>query len=240
MPTRKPVIAFDADDTLWHNETIFEDVHERYRQMLSQYHDAASVVRTLFATEMRNLDLYGYGVKCFTLSALETAIELTEGKISTAEIRQLIELGRDMLAHPVHLLAGVTETLVELGPHHHLLVITKGDLRDQERKIAKSGRADHFRHIEIVSDKNQAAYAAILHRYAVPAECFVMVGNSMKSDILPVLALGATGVHIPYHLSWEHERADAPTTADGRFFTLKTIRELPALIASIAHPKNNR
>jgi putative hydrolase of the HAD superfamily len=233
MNTRAPVLAFDADDTLWHNETIFEDVHERYRQMLSQYHDAATVDRTLFATEMRNLELYGYGVKGFTLSALETAIELTGGKISTAEIRQLIALGRDMLAHPVVLLAGVAETLAALAPTHRLLVITKGDLRDQERKIAKSGLADFFSHTEIVSDKNEAAYAAILRRHAIAAPGFVMVGNSLKSDILPVLALGGTGVHIPYHLNWEHERADPPTTAHGRFFTVKTIRDLPDLLAGL-------
>ena len=230
MPTRAPVIAFDADDTLWHNETIFEDVHERYRKMLAQYHDAATVDRTLFATEMRNLELYGYGVKGFTLSALETAIELTGGKISTGEIRELIELGRDMLAHPVVLLPGVAETLAALAPTHHLLVITKGDLRDQERKIAKSGLAEHFHQVEIVSDKNEAAYAAILRRHAIAAPGFVMVGNSLKSDILPVLALGGTGVHIPYHLTWEHERAETPATAANRFFTVKTIRELPALM----------
>ena len=233
MPTRAPVIAFDADDTLWHNETIFEDVHERYRKMLAQYHDAATVDRTLFATEMRNLELYGYGVKGFTLSALETAIELTGGKISTAEIRELIELGRDMLAHPVVLLPGVAETLAALAPTHSLLVITKGDLRDQERKIAKSGLAEHFRHVEIVSDKNEAAYATILRRHAIAAPGFVMVGNSLKSDILPVLALGGTGVHIPYHLTWEHERAETPAAAASRFFTVKTIRELPALVAEL-------
>lgn len=236
MPHRTPVIAFDADDTLWHNETIFERVHERYREMLAHYHDAATVDRTLFATEMRNLELYGYGVKGFTLSAIETAIELTEGKISPAEIRQLIALGRDMLAHPVELLDGVAETLAALAPGHRLLLITKGDLRDQERKVAKSGLAAFFAHIEIVSDKNQAAYAAILRRHAIQPDRFLMVGNSMKSDILPVLALGGTGVFIPYHLSWEHERADPPTTAAAtRFFTAKTIRDLPALVAELGN-----
>ena len=233
MPKQVPVIAFDADDTLWHNETIFEDVHARYRHMLAEYHDAATVERTLFATEMRNLELYGYGVKGFTLSALETAIELSDGNISTNEISQLIALGRDMLAHPVELLPGVADTLAALASTHRLLVITKGDLRDQERKIAKSGLAEFFGHTEIVSDKNTDAYASILRRHAISASGFVMVGNSLKSDIIPVLALGGTGVHIPYHLTWEHERAESPPVNDGRFFTVKTIRELPSLLAQL-------
>ncbi|MFZ9839817.1 MAG: HAD family hydrolase, partial [Opitutaceae bacterium] len=145
------VVGFDADDTLWHNENIFEHTHERYRDLLARYHDAATVDRTLFATEMRNLELYGYGVKGFTLSAIETAIQLTEGRISAEEIRRLIELGREMLAHPVELLEGVEETLAQLADRHRLLLITKGDLRDQERKLAKSGLAGRFRAVEILS-----------------------------------------------------------------------------------------
>ena len=234
MPTRELVIAFDADDTLWHNETIFEAVHERYREMLSRYHDAATVDRTLFATEMRNLELYGYGVKGFMLSAIETAIELTDGKISTGELRKLLALGRDMLAHPVDLLDGVAETIAALAASHRLLVITKGDLRDQERKIAKSGLARHFRHVEIVSDKNESAYATILRRHDIRPSSFLMVGNSLKSDILPVLALGGSGVHVPYPLVWQHERAEPPPQADGRFFTVANVRELLPLIARLA------
>jgi len=233
MPSRELVIAFDADDTLWHNETIFENVHERYREMLSRYHDKATVDRTLFATEMRNLELYGYGVKGFTLSAIETAIELTNGKIPSDEIRRLLALGRDMLAHPVELLDGVAETLAALAPNHRLLVITKGDLRDQERKVAKSGLADYFHHIEIVSEKNEAAYATILRRHAIPAHGFLMVGNSLKSDILPVLTLGGTGVHIPYHLTWAHEHVETLPAAEGRFFEVKSIREIPRIIAAL-------
>jgi putative hydrolase of the HAD superfamily len=233
MPSRELVIAFDADDTLWHNETIFENVHERYREMLSHYHDKATVDRTLFATEMRNLELYGYGVKGFTLSAIETAIELTNGKIPSDEIRRLLSLGRDMLAHPVELLDGVAETLAALAPSHRLLVITKGDLRDQERKVAKSGLADYFRHVEIVSDKTEAAYATILRRHAIPAHNFLMVGNSLKSDILPVLALGGTGVHIPYHLTWAHEHVETLPAAEGRFFEVKSIRDISRIVAAL-------
>ncbi|MBW8780857.1 MAG: HAD hydrolase-like protein [Verrucomicrobia bacterium] len=234
MPSRELVIGFDADDTLWHNETIFERVHLRYRDMLSRYHDAATVDRTLFATEMRNLEPYGYGVKGFTLSAIETAIQLTEGKISADEIRQLIELGREMLAHPVDLLDGVADTLAQLSVTHRLLVITKGDLRDQERKLTKSGLAHHFRHIEIVSEKDESAYAAILRRHGIAPACFLMVGNSMKSDILPVLALGGAAAHVPYPLMWQYEHAEPPPQVESRFFKLASVREVLPLLARLA------
>lgn len=223
-------IGFDADDTLWHNETIFEHVHVRYRELLSHYHDAATVDRTLFATEMRNLELYGYGVKGFTLSAIETAITLTDGKISAEEIRTLLALGRDMLAHPVELLEGVAETLAALAGSHRLLVITKGDLRDQERKLAKSGLAAHFRHVEILSEKDPGTYTSLFRRHAIDPAEFLMVGNSLKSDILPVLALGGSGVHVPYHLTWAHERTAEAPNAPGRFARVQSVRELPALL----------
>jgi len=230
MSAHTRVIGFDADDTLWHNETIFENVHERYRALLAHYHDAATVDRTLFATEMRNLDLYGYGVKGFTLSAIETAIELTAGKISAPEFQRLIGLGRGMLAQPVELLDGVAETLPLIAARHRLVLITKGDLRDQERKLAKSGLAPHFHHIEIVSEKNNATYAAILARLEIAPENFLMVGNSLKSDILPVLALGGAGVHLPYHLLWAHEHVEPPPADTARFFPVKSFRDLPATI----------
>ena len=234
MAAHELIIGFDADDTLWHNETIFEKSHERYRAILARHHDAATVDRTLFATEMRNLELYGYGVKGFTLSAIETAIHLTAGKISSAEIQELIDLGRTMLAHPVELLDGAAETLAALAPHHRLLVITKGDLRDQERKLAKSDLAAHFRHVEIVSEKNELTYAQIFRRHAIAPERFLMVGNSIKSDILPVLALGGAGAHVPYHLTWAHERVEETPSASGRFFQIETLRQLPEIVAGLA------
>jgi putative hydrolase of the HAD superfamily len=230
---RELSIGFDADDTLWHNETIFERVHERYRALLARYHDAATVDRTLLATERRNLELYGYGVKGFTLSAIETAIELTSGKISAEEIRLLIANGQEMLAHPVELLDGVAETLGQLSDYR-MLVITKGDLRDQERKLAKSGLATRFRHIEIVSEKDTATYSTILRRHGIAPERFLMVGNSLKSDILPVLALGGAGAHIPYHLTWALEHSEQPPATEGRFFQLETLRELPGVVRGLA------
>ncbi|MBM3854160.1 MAG: HAD family hydrolase [Verrucomicrobia bacterium] len=232
-PPAHLVIGFDADDTLWHNENIFEKTHERFRALLARYHDAATVDRTQLATEMRNLELYGYGIKGFTLSAIETAIQLTAGKIQADEIQHLIELGREMLAHPVELLDGVEEILAALAGGHRLLLITKGDLRDQERKLAKSGLASRFRAVEIVSEKNELTYAAVLGRHGVAPRDFLMVGNSLKSDILPVLALGGAGAHVPYHLTWAAERAEEPAAAAGRLFRLKSIRGLPEVVAAL-------
>ena len=230
MTSPELTIGFDADDTLWQNEVYFERVHERYRQLLAHHHDAATVDRTLFATEMRNLPLYGYGAKGFTLSAIETAVELSRGKISAEEIRELIVLGQGMLAHPVELLDGVTETLAELAGGYRLLVITKGDLHHQERKLARSGIAAHFRHVEIVSEKDEGTYATIWRRHGIEARRFLMVGNSLKSDIAPVLALGGAGVHVPYHLTWAAEHVEKAPEAGANFFQIKTLRELPAVV----------
>jgi len=229
MPTGL-TIGFDADDTLWHNENIFEQVHTRYFALLAHHHDAATVERTLFATEMRNLELYGYGIKGFTLSAIETALTLTEGRIRPDEIAAILALGREMLNHPVEPIEGVDEILAGLRPHYRLLLITKGDLRDQERKVAKSGLAHRFDHIEIVSEKDPAAYDRILRRYAIDPRRFLMVGNSLKSDILPVLSLGGTGVHVPYRITWAHEHVAAPTDANGRCFQIASLRELPPVV----------
>ncbi|MES2693659.1 MAG: HAD family hydrolase [Verrucomicrobiota bacterium] len=234
MATRELVIGFDADDTLWHNEVIFEKTHERYRALLAQYHDAATVDRTLFATEMRNLDLYGYGIKGFTLSAIETAIELTGGKIRTDEIQELMALGRQMLTHAVDLLDGAAETLAALSPRHRLLLITKGDLRDQERKLGKSGLASHFRGVEIVSEKNTDTYAAIFRRHGINAGDFLMVGNSLKSDIAPVLALGGAGAHVPYRITWAAEHVEDLPAAEGRLFQLKTLHELAPVVETLS------
>jgi len=230
---RPLVIGFDADDTLWHNEIIFERVHERYRALLARYHDATTVDRTLLATEKRNLELYGYGVKGFTLCAIETAIALTQGKIGASEIDGILVLGREMLAHPVELLEGVADVVSELAKKHTLLLITKGDLRDQERKLAKSGLAGRFHLVEIVSEKDRSTYETIFRRHAIAPDRFLMVGNSLKSDILPVLALGGAGAHVPYHLTWAHERVEELPTADGRFFQLKTMRELPVVVRTL-------
>jgi len=227
------IIGFDADDTLWHNESIFDQAQERYRGLLAKYHPAAEVDRALFATEMRNLDLYGYGIKGFMLSAAETAIELTRGAVSAQEIREILALGREMLAHPVELLPGVGEVVPALARDFRLVLITKGDLRDQERKIAASGLAPHFQAVEILSEKDGGAYERVLRRHGVAVGEFVMVGNSLKSDILPVLALGGAGVHIPYHLTWQHERVEEPPRDQPRFRRVAHLAELPPLLPAL-------
>ncbi len=228
------VIGFDADDTLWHNEDIFERTHERYRRCLANYHDAATVDRTLIATERRNLARYGYGVKGFTLSAIETAIQLTDGRISGEEIGVLLELGREMLDHPVELLPEVPEVLLELGREYRLMLVTKGDLRDQERKLAKSNLAGHFQHVEIVSEKDTETYGRLLRRHGISAEDFLMVGNSLKSDIHPVVSIGGFGIHIPYRITWELERVSEDCGAPDRVLKLDSFRQLPEAVRRIS------
>jgi putative hydrolase of the HAD superfamily len=228
-------IGFDADDTLWHNESIFEATHEKYRALLARWHDAATVDRRLLATEVRNLELYGYGIKAHALSCIETAIELSGGGIRAAEIREIIAYAKEMLDHPVELLEGAADTVPLLAQTHQLLLITKGDLRDQERKLAKSGLAQHFRHTEIVTEKDAETYARVLRRCGIPPAQFLMVGNSLKSDILPALNLGACAALVPYPLLWQAETAASapPAAAANRFFQLRSLRELPALVARL-------
>ena len=224
------IIGFDADDTLWHNESIFDRAQQRYRALLAKYHPAAEVDRVLFQTEMRNLPLYGYGVKGFVLSASETAIELTNGAISAQEIQEIFALGQEMLAHPVELLPGVAEIVPALARDYRLLLITKGDLHHQERKVAESGLGAHFHAVEILSEKDGATYERVLRRHGVAFDEFAMVGNSLKSDILPVLELGGAGVHVPYHLTWQHEHVEQAPHDQPRFRQVATLGELPPLL----------
>ncbi len=226
-------LGFDADDTLWHNESIFEQAHERYRALLARFHPAAEVDRALFATEMRNLKLYGYGTKGFTLSCVETAIELTKGAISAEEIRSIIALGQEMLAHPIELLPGVAEVLPVLAQQYRVIVITKGDLHHQERKLALSGLTRHFHAVEILSEKDDAAYARIFRKHDIRLEEFAMVGNSLKSDILPVLELGGAGVYIPYHITWQHERVAEVPHVHPRFRQIERLTDLPDVLAEL-------
>lgn len=204
-------IAFDADDTLWRNEDIFINAQSDFINLLLPYHDDTYVRTHLAAVQIKNLEHFGYGIKGFTLSMIETAIELTEGRITGKEIHQIIELAKRMLASPVELLPGIEEVLSKLKGQFHLLVITKGDLLDQESKLARSGIADYFDAIEIVSDKNSETYQQILNRHQISTEHFLMVGNSLKSDILPVLDIGARAIHVPYHSTWEHEEVPSKT-----------------------------
>jgi putative hydrolase of the HAD superfamily len=232
MP-RIETIAFDADDTLWHNERLYADAQDRFRGLLGHYHSPEWIDERLFQTEMRNLQHFGYGIKAFALSMIETAVELTEGRISGADVQVIIDIARQMIAADVELLDAVEATVARLAETHQLMVITKGDLRDQELKIARSGLAPRFRHIEIVSDKSRASYAALLQRHGIAPERFLMVGNSLRSDILPVLELGASAVYIPYQTTWAHEVAAPPPDDHPGFYALERLDQLPDLLERI-------
>jgi putative hydrolase of the HAD superfamily len=226
---RITAVGLDGDDTLWHNEGRFQDAQRRLHELIAPYAPPDFADR-LLATERRNLDLFGYGVKGFTLSSIETAIELSGGRVDTADIMRLIDLGKAMLRAPVELLDGAEHAVRALaaGPLR-LLLVTKGDLIDQESRISRSGLADAFEAIEVVSEKDEATYARILARHGIAPSEFAMVGNSVRSDVLPVLGLGGAAVLVPYPLLWQHETASAPTGHD-RFAVLDSLSELPALL----------
>lgn len=221
------VIAFDADDTLWHNETIFVSAKGKYKQLLSDYHNEEWIEKKLDEAEIRNLQHFGYGIKGFTLSMIETAIDLTEGRITGKEIQEIIGFAREMLAAPIELLDGVRETIEELSDNYNLMVITKGDLFDQETKLARSGLGDYFSKFEIVSKKDRKTYETLISRYGINPKEFVMVGNSLKSDILPVLEIGALAVHVPYETEWFHEAVDESELEGKQFAQLEIISLLP-------------
>lgn len=223
------VIAFDADDTLWHNESIFTLTQDKYKKLLAKYHSEEWIESKLYDTETRNIQHFGYGVKGFTLSMIETAIELSEGRISGAEINQIIEYAKEMLKSPTELLEDVEETIFNLSKTHELMIITKGDLFDQESKIARSGLAEYFGHVEIVREKDDEVYQKILGKNKLDPEKFLMVGNSLKSDILPVIRIGAEAVHIPYHTTWAREMVEEKELESYKFLRLQRMKELLGL-----------
>lgn len=230
------MIAFDADDTLWHNEHLYLDTYDKFKQQLRPYHHDEWIEKRLNETEIRNLQHFGYGIKGFTLSMIETAIELSEGRISGNEIQTIIEFGREMTKAPVVLLEGVCETIAKLAESYELMLITKGDLFDQEAKIARSGLGDHFNRIEVVSEKNAEIYRRIIARHGIAPERFLMVGNSLKSDILPVIAIGGRAVFIPYRTTWFHERVLVNDAEPKPYAELQQISLLPNWLDEMNHP----
>jgi putative hydrolase of the HAD superfamily len=226
-------IAFDADDTLWHHQNVFEETQERFRALLRPFHEDAWIDAQLHETEMRNLRQFGYGVKGFMLSMVETAIQLTEGRIAGTEIQKILELGKDMLDRPIELMPGVAEALESLSPEYELMVITKGDLFDQETKLARSGLGALFTRFEVVSEKDAATYAAILKRHGIGPGHFMMVGNSLKSDIEPVLGIGGRAVHVPYELQWTHDRVEGMNRDTHAYHEIANLSELPELLAHL-------
>jgi putative hydrolase of the HAD superfamily len=231
------LVALDADETLRHNEPLYTQQRERFRELLARYERPGETETLLddrlYDVEMRNLQHFGYGVKGFVLSMIETAIELTEGRLESGDVRTIIDWGRQMLAAPIELLDGVQEAVETLAREHPLILVTKGDLLHQETKLASSGIGQLFTGIEIVSDKNARVYARIMTRYGVRPEQFVMVGNSLRSDILPVIEAGAHAVFVPYEISWVHERVALEALADVRYHEIPHIRELPELLKTI-------
>ena len=199
------VIAFDADDTLWHNESLFSMTQEKFAALLAPHCEPETVEQRLYQTELRNLQYYGYGIKSFTLSMIETAIDLSGGEIRGGEIQEIINFARWMLKEPIQLLDGVAETINQLADKFRLMVITKGDLFDQETKIARSGLGNYFFAVEVVSEKNAEVYRTLLAKHGIEPSRFLMVGNSLPSDVLPVVEIGGQAVHIPYHVTWQHE-----------------------------------
>ena len=224
-------IGFDADDTLWHNETFFRLTHQRFAQLLSDS-DPDHLSERLEAAERRNLGHYGFGIKGFMLSMIETAIEVTEGRVEASVIAEILAAGREMLRHPVDLLPQARETVTALAADHRVVLITKGDLLDQERKLAQSGLGDLFHGVEIVSDKTTTMYQAAFARHGTGPQNAAMVGNSLKSDVLPALTAGAWGIHVPHDLTWSYERAEPPIDAP-RFRAISDLGALPTLIAEL-------
>ena len=200
------VIAFDADDTLWVNEPFFRDAENEFCKLLKNYISKEDCKQLLFEVEIKNLPLYGYGIKPFTLSLIEAAIALSKNRIPLETVSKIIELGKEMLSKPIKLIDGIEETLIKLSSKYRLVMATKGDLLDQERKLKKSGLENYFHHIEVMSDKQPDNYQKLLQHLDITSNQFLMIGNSLKSDVLPVLEIGAYAINIPFHITWEHEK----------------------------------
>lgn len=199
------VIGFDADDTLWVNETYFRETEEKFAQLLEQFETKNQVDQELFKMEMENLDLYGYGIKGFMLSMIECSLKLSNNKIRQATIEEILNLGKNMILRPVELLEGVKEVLEQLSDTYRLVVLTKGDLLDQERKLEKSGLSRYFHHVEVLSDKKPENYQNLLDHLKIPVSEFLMIGNSLKSDVMPIMHIGGCAIHVPFHTTWAHE-----------------------------------
>lgn len=232
MTAKLTTIAFDADDTLWENEEFFRITQERFADLLADYMPPDHIADRLLAAEHRNIGHYGFGIKGFVLSMIETAIEVTDEQVPARVIKELILAGQDMLQHPIHLLDGAADTVAQLAETHQILLITKGDLLDQERKLAQSGLGELFDGIEIVSAKTPEVYGQIFNQRNVTPSAAMMVGNSMKSDVVAPIDAGAWGVFVPHNLTWAIEHAEPPI-ANPRYRKLDSLRALPDLIEDL-------
>ncbi|MFC2029640.1 HAD family hydrolase [Chloroflexota bacterium] len=232
-------IGFDADDTLWHNETLYLTAQQKFQEILSPFCEPDQILQELYKTEMQNLHRYGYGIKSFTLSMIETAIKLSKSSVPATEIDEILGVGWEMLSAPVQLLEGVTDVLAALSPAYELVLITKGDLFDQELKVARSGLESYFAHVEVVRDKTPEIYRSVLARHQIAPERFLMVGNSLRSDVMPLVTLGARAVHIPYDVTWEHEEVESGPDPSARYVQLEQIGLLPDYVRDLAKTQRN-
>jgi putative hydrolase of the HAD superfamily len=232
--SRFDLIAFDADDTLWHNERLYEHTQARLAALLAGYGvSAASLTAGLYQTETRNIGLFGYGIKSFALSMIETAVQMTWGRLTGYDVLAILDLAKAQLNAPVELLEHAGEAVARLAARYPLMVITKGELHDQETKLQRSGLAEYFRDIAVVTDKTQMSYATLFKNHALDPARLVMVGNALRSDILPVLALGGHAVYIPYAGTWQHEAAEEPAPGTPHYYQLEHLGLLPALLEQL-------
>ncbi len=225
------IIAFDADDTLWVNETYFREAEDAFAKLLSNYETENKIHQELFKKEIDNLDLYGYGVKGFTLSMVECALELSNNNVQPETINKILDIGKTMLEKPIELLDNVAETLEYLSnKNYKLIVATKGDLLDQERKLEKSGILSYFHHVEVMSEKKAVDYKKLVKHLDINPSELLMIGNSLKSDVLPLLEIGASAIHIPFHTTWAHETVSESQKKEANYQTLSSIKELQNLL----------
>ena len=225
------VIGFDADDTLWVNETYYREAELEFAKLLSKYETANKIDQELFKVEMNNLDMYGYGIKSFILSMVESALEISNNEISNKSINAILDIGKNMINKPIELLDGVEEVLHTLSKKYRLILATKGDLLDQERKLERSGLIDYFHHIEVLSDKKEGNYSKLLNHLDINPPEFLMIGNSLKSDILPLVNIHAHAIHIPFHTTWAYEQVNDEEANGKEYKTVKSLKEIiPFLI----------
>ncbi len=219
------VVGFDADDTLWVNETYFRQAEEEFASLLEGYETKNKIDQELFKMEIKNLHLYGYGIKGFTLSMVESAMDLSNNNVPQKTINKILDIGKRMLQQPVELLDGIEEVLEKLQSKYRLIVLTKGDLLDQERKVERSGLKKYFHHVEVLSDKKEKNYQNLLEHLEIKESEFLMIGNSLKSDVLPLVNIGAKAVHVPFHTTWEHEMVKDGED-NGEYLTINTIKDI--------------
>ena len=226
MYTNCKVIAFDADDTLWVNETYFREAEQQFARLLSAYETENKIDQELFKTEIKNLSIYGYGVKGFMLSMVECALEISNYNLKPKLLNDILNIGKEMLNKPIELLDDIEHVLKSLHGNYKLIVATKGDLLDQERKLEKSGLLKYFHHIEVMSDKKEADYQKLIAHLDIESNQLVMIGNSLKSDILPLVNIGASAIHVPFHTTWAHEEVSINKQSTTNYITVKKVSEI--------------